>query len=88
MTKLELIEEIAKRCGLTKKKAGEVVDAFCDVVREGLKKGDEVRIVNFGVWKVVEKKEREGINPRTGEKIKIPGRKAVKFVSGKALEVA
>jgi len=87
MTKLELIEEIARRCGLTKKKAGEVVDAFCDVVRESLKKGEEVRIVNFGVWKVVERKEREGINPRTGEKIKIPGKKVVRFVSGKSLEL-
>lgn len=88
MTKLELIEELAKRCELSKKKAGEVLNAFCEIVKEKVSSEEEVRIPGFGVWKVVERKARTGINPKTKKKMKIPKKKVVKFVRGKALSLA
>jgi len=88
MTKLELVEALAQKCGLTKKKAGEVLDAFCEIVKDRLAKGEEVRIIGFGTWKVVETKEKTVTNPKTKEKMKIPAKKVVRFVRGKDLKIS
>ncbi|MFC1852133.1 HU family DNA-binding protein, partial [candidate division CSSED10-310 bacterium] len=53
-----------------------------------LKGGDKVTFVGFGSFSVVKRKAREGRNPRTGKKIKIPATKVPKFSAGKALKEA
>ena len=48
-------------------------------------KGDKVSIVGFGAWSVADKEAREARNPRTGEVIKVPAKKVVKFKAGTEL---
>ena len=85
MNKNELISEIADSCDITKAKAAECCDAFIDTVSKSLSKGDEVRLVGFGTFSVVQRKATTGRNPRTGEVIKIAASKKPKFKPGKAL---
>ena len=59
-----------------------------EVIPTALKKGDEIRITNFGTWKVSKRAATTGRNPRTGAKIKIPASKLVKFTAGKGLKDA
>ncbi len=87
MTKQGLVEALAKVVG-TKKLAGEVVDVFLQTITKALKKGEEVVITGFGSFKVVRRKSRTGRNPQTGETIKIPARKVVKFTPGSELRKA
>jgi len=83
MNKKELIQFVKKETGLTNAQAQAAVEACLKGIIEGVKKDGKVQIVGFGTFKVVEKKERTGVNPRTGEKIKIPARKTIKFTAGK-----
>lgn len=62
------------------------VDSFIDIIKESLAKGDNVRLNGFGTFDIVQRKEREGVNPKTKETIIIPASKAVKFKVSKALK--
>ncbi len=86
MNKNELIAAIAETTGLTKSNASKAVDAVIDSITTSLRKGDEVRLVGFGTFCIVHRRETEGRNPRTGEKIKISAVKLPKFKPGKALK--
>ncbi len=79
MNKQQLVEEIAKKTGLTKKDSAAALDAFIGAVKASLKKGDDVRLVGFGTFAVRKRKARKGRNPRTGEAIKIPSKKVPAF---------
>lgn len=85
MTKTELISAVAERSNVTKKEAQEVVNNLFDVLSENLVKGESTVILGFGTLAVQEKPERQGINPRTREKITIPARKTIKFKASKSL---
>jgi len=61
------------------------VEAFFSSVEKALTKGDKVSIVGFGAWSVADKEAREARNPRTGEVIKVPAKKVVKFKAGTEL---
>ena len=82
MNKTELVDAIAQGSGLSKASAKKALDATLAAVTEALVKGDKIALVGFGTFSVVEKSAREGINPLTKAKIKIPARKAVKFKQG------
>ena len=86
MNKNELIEKIATQTKLSKKQAGEAVDSFIAEVSAALKKKDKVTLVGFGTFKVADRAARTGVNPKTGEKIKIKATRVPKFVAGKALK--
>ncbi|GAB4249525.1 MAG: HU family DNA-binding protein [Thermoleophilia bacterium] len=86
MTKSDFIEKLAAKTGLSKKDAGAAVDAFLDVVKESLEAGEEVQFTGFGKFYVQEREAREGINPQTKAKIKIPATKVPKFSAGSALK--
>jgi len=85
MNKEEFVKAVAEKAGVTKKEAAKVVDAVLAVIEETLKKGEEIRFVGFGSFKVITRKERKGRNPQTGEEITIPAAKVVKFYSGAKL---
>ena len=85
MTKAELIAKIVNDGGITKSQAEKGVDGFVSAVSEALVAGDKITLVGFGTFSVGERAQREGRNPRTGEKIKIPASKVVKFKAGKTL---
>jgi DNA-binding protein HU-beta len=86
VNKVELIERIAEEAGVPKGEAQKHFEAFEQVVTEALKGGEEVRITGFGKFSVRERKAREGRNPQTGEKMKIPASKVPAFSAGNALK--
>jgi DNA-binding protein HU-beta len=88
MNKAELVKRMAEIADVSKATAEKLLDAFMEAVQEAISKGDKVVLVGFGSFQVVERASREGRNPRTGEPIKIPAKKVVKFKAGKKLEEA
>ena len=86
MNKTELIAAVAERAELSKKDAENAVKAFTDVVAEELVKGEKIQLVGFGTFEVSERKEREGRNPKSGEKMTISASRTPKFKAGKALK--
>ena len=89
MKKPELVEAVMKAAGLeVKKQATEAVEAVFDTISKVLSKGEEVAISGFGTFKVAKRAAREGINPRTGEKIQIAASIKPKFRAAKALKEA
>ena len=66
--------------------AAEAVDCFIDLVRQALRNGEKVSLVGFGTFMVKTRKPKMGRNPRTGEKVTIPERKAAVFKPGKAFK--
>jgi DNA-binding protein HU-beta len=86
MNKEQLVERVASKTGLSKKDANEALDAVLEGITAALKKGEKVTLVGFGTFSVRRRKAREGRNPQTGEKIKIPARKVPAFTAGKELK--
>ena len=86
MNKSELTASVAKAAGINKAAADKAIDAVFDAITAALKKGDDVRLVGFGIFSVSERAAREGKNPRTGEAIRIAASKAPKFTAGKGLK--
>jgi len=85
MVKADLIAKVAET-GITKKQAGEVVNAVISAIKDALAKGEKVSLVGFGTFSVKERAARQGRNPRTGKKIKIPKKKVPIFKPGKELK--
>ena len=88
MSKKDLIDAVAKECELTKEKAGNAVEAILGHIKTARKNGDEVRLPDFGTFKVAKRNAREGRNPATGATIKIPASKVPKFTPSKGLKDA
>ena len=86
MTKQDLIDAIAQDANISKKAAGDALESFISSVTNSLKKGTAITLTGFGTFKTSERAARDGINPQTGAKIKIPARTAVTFKPGKALK--
>jgi DNA-binding protein HU-beta len=87
MNKTELIEKIAAGAELTKVDAKKALDATLKAIKEAVVAGDKVALIGFGTFSVAERSAREGINPRTKEKIKINAKKVVKFKAGADLDL-
>ena len=88
MTKTTLIEIVASNTGLKKKEAEAAVNAVFSAIEDELATGGKVQIAGFGSFKVKERAERVGRNPKTKEAITIPASKAPRFKAGKALKDA
>jgi DNA-binding protein HU-beta len=86
MNKTQLVEAVAADSGLSKADASRAIESFVSTVSKTLKKGDEVVITGFGKFSVVKRAARQGVNPRTGEKVKIKASKAPKFTAGAGLK--
>jgi DNA-binding protein HU-beta len=86
MNKGELVSSIAKVTGLPKTKVNEVLSAMEDSIVKALKKGEKVALAGFGIYSVVKRKARKGINPKTREEIKIPAKKVPTFKPAKSLK--
>jgi DNA-binding protein HU-beta len=86
MQKTDLIQAIVKKIGLSKRQAEEILSAILEEIEKALSKGDELVLTGFGKFYVAKRKAREGVNPKTGEKIKIPAAKVPKFKAGKSLK--
>jgi DNA-binding protein HU-beta len=88
MNKTQLIDAVASDSGLSKTDSARAVESLLGTVSKTLKKGDEVSITGFGKFSVVKRAARQGVNPRTGERVKIKASKAPKFTAGASLKHA
>ena len=88
MNKTELIEEIAQRTDSSKAEAQRYTETLEKVLTEALKGGEEVQITGFGKFYVREQKAREGVNPQTRERIRIPAQKVPAFSAGQGFKQA
>ncbi len=86
MKKEELVAFVSESAEITKKSAGEAVNAVFEGITSALEKGDSISLVGFGSFKVVKRAAREGRNPSTGEKMRIPASKGIKFTPGAGLK--
>jgi DNA-binding protein HU-beta len=84
----ELIHQIAAKAGMNLKETSKVIDAFTEVVREGVAKGYEVRLMGFGTWNLRDVAPRRVKSIRGGDQIIIPARKRVGFSVGAVLSQA
>ncbi len=72
--------------GLSIADARRIVDLILHLIKDGLVRREKVLISGFGCFRVVQRKDRKGINPKTGESIIITGRKAIAFKPSKRLK--
>ncbi|MBI2577359.1 MAG: HU family DNA-binding protein [Candidatus Wildermuthbacteria bacterium] len=88
MTKDQLIDTMAQTAGIAKTQANKALDSFIETVKTTLKKGDTLTLTGFGTFKTSKRSARQGINPKTGEKIQIKAAIVPKFSAGKTLKDA
>ncbi len=88
MNKVDLVNEIAKNAGTTKKTAESMLEAFTSTVTKSVSKGEKVTLIGFGSFSRMVRSARTGRNPRTGRTINIPAKKVPKFAPGKAFKDA
>jgi DNA-binding protein HU-beta len=88
VNKKELVDAIAKDSGLTATDARKAVDSFTTVVTKQLKKGDEVALTGFGKFSITKRAARKGVNPATGEPIRIRASKTPRFTAGASLKTS
>ena len=86
MTKSQLVQKLAEVSELSKKQADTVLQGLVDVTVNSVRKGDPVKIPGLGTFRKVQTKARMGRNPQTGEPIKIPARKKVRFSVAKTFK--
>lgn len=86
MNKRELVSTLAEKSNLTKKDCETVLKAFIDTVGETLVNGEKIQLIGFGTFESKERAEREGVNPRTKERITIPSCKTVGFKASTELK--
>ena len=88
MTKVELVNAVAEKAGLTKKDADKAVAAVFAAITDSLKKGDKVQLIGFGTFEVRARNAKTARNPRTGETMTVPATKVPAFKAGAALKAA
>jgi len=84
----DLVELLVKEKGVTKKEAKESIALVVDTMTKNLKKGNVIDLTGFGKFQVKKRAARMGVNPATGEKIKIKASKKLAFRAAKALKEA
>ena len=82
MNKSELIKAAAAKAEVSAAAAAKVIDAALEAAVEAVKKGEGVQLIGYATIAVVNKAARKAKNPRTGEVVNIPAKKAVKIKAG------
>ena len=82
MNKGELVKAVAAKAEVSQVKAAEILDAALEAAVEAIKKGESVQLVGFLTLSVVDRPARKAKNPRTGEIVNVPAKKAVKAKLG------
>lgn len=88
MNKKELISTLAEKTGMKQDDVNTLLTELIGTVTETLQSGDNVALVNFGTFEVVDKAARKSRNPRTGEEIQIPAKRVPRFRPGKGFKEA
>ena len=85
ITKLDLVNHLNEKLGLNKVESKELVEDFFDEIKKSLINNEDVKLSGFGNFKILNKGERPGRNPKTGEPAIISARKVVTFKAGQKL---
>ena len=89
MTKQDFVDAVADSAGMSKREAGDAVDAMLDTITGALKKGDTITFTGFGKFSTANRAARMGVNPRNpGQKVQIPASTVPKFSAGSTLKQA
>lgn len=86
MIKLDLVNAVVNRTGITRTKAEQAVETVFEAMKNALGRGQRIELRRFGVFSVKPRKTGIGRNPKTGEEVTIPPGKAVRFKPGKELQ--
>lgn len=86
VTKRDFVVQISYKLGVKQLVVRDVLDQFLDRVIDALAEGRRIELRNFGVFQIVQRKAKKGRNPKTGEVVPIPARKAVKFTAGRIMK--
>jgi len=82
MTKKEIAKKIAEEMNIPQLTVAEIVQKVFDGIMGTLVEEGRIELRNFGVFEVIKRKPRQARNPRTGEKVQVPERRAVRFKPG------
>ena len=86
-TKKQLVNKISQKTRLHPNDVRMVIQEFLDSITDTLSHGDRLEFRDFGIFEVVERKQKIGRNPKNASvPIIIPARKAVKFTPGKKMK--
>lgn len=88
MNRQELIDAVVAVTGESKAHTGETLDTTIEAVTHAVSRSDTVQVIGFGSFSSGARAARSGRNPSTGETIKIPAARTVKFTAGKAFKDA
>ncbi len=88
LSKQDVINSVADATGMTKKEAGDAVDAVVNTIKNALAEGNAVGLIGFGSFEVKTRAARTGRNPQTGAELDIPEKKVPAFKAGKELKDA
>ena len=88
LTKSQLVAELSEKWGVSKKQAGDMWESMMGLLYSEVKRAGEVVLPGLGKLVLVNRKARMGRNPQTGEPLKIPAKKVVKFRVAKACKDA
>ena len=86
MNKSELIRQVGTVTGLHLKQVESTINAVFEVIADVMEKKDKLTLSGFGIFGTSDRSARDGVNPATGEKIKITARTVPTFKAGKALK--
>lgn len=87
MTKAKLIENVSQQVShLTKRQTEMIINTVFNSIRNSLAKGDKIEIRGFGSFKLRNRREREGRNPKTGAQVLVPAKRVPFFKAGKELK--
>ena len=81
-----IIERISEKVGANRCDVRDVLQAFLDCIIDELSKGNRFEFREFGVFEVVYRKQRNALNPKTMQKVKVPSKAVVHFKPGKAMK--
>jgi len=85
MTKIDIIQDVYEKLGFSKKDSANIVESVFEIMKDGLARGEKIKISGFGNFSVKNKKSRRGRNPQTGSEIEISARKVLTFKSSQVL---
>ena len=88
VTKADLIQDVSGKVGLSKTQTEKTINALFEGLTGAMSQQRKIALVGFGTFYTTQRAAREGLNPQTGKRIKIPSAKVAKFRVGKNLKEA
>lgn len=79
VTRMYLAEAVFKKMGYSMSESGELVDEVLEEVIRAMEKGEQIKLSSFGAFKIRQKNERMGRNPKTKKEVPISPRRVVSF---------